>query len=434
MRRRDILLSTAASLAAALVPRNAAAQVEVEIRRGQVRAIPIAIAEFSGGGFAGEITQIITADLDRSGLFKPINPASFIERVASVDASPQFQNWRVLNIQALVVGRVVDTGDGRLKGEYRLWDVYSGRQIAGEQFYIPANASRRLAHIIADAVYERLTGEKGYFDSRVVFVDETGPKNERVKRLAIMDQDGANLRLLTQGRELVLTPRFHPLSQQITYTAYRDGEPRVVLRDIVSGQEQVLGDFPGMSFAPRFSPQGDRVVMSLQEGSNSSIFQMDVRSRQLVRLTQSSAIDTAPCYSPDGRSIVFESDRQGKQQLFVMNTDGSGQRRMTFGDGSYSTPVWSPRGDLIAFTKQVHGGFAIGVIRPDGSGERLLTEGYHNEGPTWSPNGRIILFFRDSQGANGGPKLYSIDLTGYNERQLATPSFASDPAWSPLLK
>jgi TolB protein len=435
MRWRGFIHFAAASLVAAtVIPHNAAAQVEVEIRRGQVRAIPIAIAEFSGSGYAGEITQIISADLDRSGLFKPINPASFIERVASVDAAPQFQNWRVLNAQALVVGRVTDAGDGRLRGEFRLWDVYSGRQIAGEQFYIPANTSRRLAHIIADSVYERLTGEKGYFDSRVVFVDETGPKNDRVKRLAIMDQDGANLRLLTQGRELVLTPRFHPLSQQITYTAYRDGEPRVMLRDIMTGQEQVLGDFPNMSFAPRFSPQGDRIVMSLQEGGNSSIFQMDLRSRQLVRLTQSSAIDTTPCYSPDGRSIVFESDRQGKQQLFVMNTDGSGQRRITFGDGSYSTPVWSPRGDLIAFTKQVHGGFAIGVIRPDGSGERLLTEGYHNEGPTWSPNGRVILFFRDSQGANGGPKLYSIDLTGYNERQLATPSFASDPAWSPLLK
>jgi TolB protein len=435
MRWRGFIHFAAASLVvAAVIPHKAAAQVEVEIRRGQVRAIPIAIAEFSGSGYAGEITQIISADLDRSGLFKPINPASFIERVGSVDAAPQFQNWRVLNAQALVVGRVTDAGDGRLRGEFRLWDVYSGRQIAGEQFYIPANTSRRLAHIIADSVYERLTGEKGYFDSRVVFVDETGPKNERVKRLAIMDQDGANLRLLTQGRELVLTPRFHPLSQQITYTAYRDGEPRVMLRDIMTGQEQVLGDFPNMSFAPRFSPQGDRIVMSLQEGGNSSIFQMDLRSRQLVRLTQSSAIDTAPCYSPDGRSIVFESDRQGKQQLFVMNTDGSGQRRITFGDGSYSTPAWSPRGDLIAFTKQVHGGFAIGVIRPDGSGERLLTEGYHNEGPTWSPNGRVILFFRDSQGANGGPKLYSIDLTGYNERQLATPSFGSDPAWSPLLK
>jgi TolB protein len=412
----------------------AQAQVEVEIRRGQVRAIPIAVAEFSGNGPASEISQIVSADLERSGLFRPIDPQAFIERGANVEAAPNFRDWKVLSAQALVVGRVTDGGDGRLKGEYRLWDVLSERQIAGEQFFIPASTSRRLGHIIADAVYQRLTGEKGYFDSRIVFVDETGPKDRRIKRLAIMDQDGANLRLLTQGRELVLTPRFHPLSQEITYMAYREGEPRVVLRNILSGQEQVLGNFPNMSFAPRFSPQGDRVVMSLQEGSNSNIFEMDLRSRQATRVTQSAALDTAPCYSPDGRAIIFESDRQGSQQLYVMSPGGGGLRRITFGEGSYSTPVWSPRGDLIAFTKRAHGGFAIGVIRPDGSGERILTEGYHNEGPSWSPNGRVILFFRDIQGENGGPKLFSIDLTGYNERQLPTPSFASDPSWSPLLK
>ncbi len=433
--RRVAGLLYAAILAAALLtPHFAQAQVEVEIRRGQIRAIPIAIAEFSGPGLGAETSQIIAADLERSGLFKPIDPAAFIDRMASIDAPPRFQDWRVLNAQALVVGRVTDTGDGRLRGEYRLWDVYSARQIAGEQFLIPANTSRRLAHIIADAVYERLTGEKGYFDSRIVFIDETGPKDKRVKRLAIMDQDGANLRLLSQGRALVLTPRFHPLSQQITYTSYENGAPRVMLRDIVSGQEQVLGDFPNMSFAPRYSPQGDRVAMSLEEGPNSNIFEMDLRSRQLTRLTQTAAIDTAPCYSPDGRGIVFESDREGTQQLYVMSAGGAGLRRITYGEGSYSTPVWSPRGDLIAFTKRAHGGFAIGVIRPDGSGERILTEGYHNEGPSWSPNGRVIVFFRESQGDNGGPKLYSIDLTGYNERQIPTPSFASDPAWSPLLK
>ncbi|HZV20590.1 MAG TPA: TolB family protein, partial [Hyphomicrobiales bacterium] len=249
-----------------LPPFSAQAQVEVEIRRGQIRAIPIAVAEFTGDPIARDTTEIVAADLERSGLFKPIDRATFIERAALIDALPRFQDWRVINAQALVVGRVTAAGDGRLKGEYRLWDVFAGRQIAGELFYMASNTSRRLAHIIADAVYERLTGEKGYFDSRIVFVDETGPKNERVKRLAIMDQDGANLRLLTQGRELVLTPRFHPLAQELTYTAYRDGEPRVVLLNIFTGQQQVLGDFPNMSFAPRFSPQGDRVVMSLQEG------------------------------------------------------------------------------------------------------------------------------------------------------------------------
>ncbi len=429
--RLSICLSVLASTLFA-VPGHA--QVEVEIRRGQVRAIPIAIADFAGGGMGQDITRIVSADLDRSGLFKPIDPAAFIERAANIDAPPRFQDWKVINAQALVVGRVTDTGDGRLKGEYRLWDVFSGRQISGEQFYIPSNTSRRLAHIIADSVYERLTGEKGYFDSRIVFIDETGPKDKRIKRLAIMDQDGANLRLLSQGQDLVLTPRFHPLSQEITYTTYRDGQPRVVLLNILSGQEQAVGDFPNMSFAPRFGPQGDRLLMSLQEGSNSNIFELDLRTRRSTQLTQAAAIDTAPCFSPDGRAIVFESDRDGKQQLYVMNSDGSGQKRISFGEGSYSTPVWSPRGDLIAFTKQVRGGFAIGVVRPDGSGERILTEGFHNEGPTWSPNGRVILFFRDSQGPNGGPKLYSIDLTGYNERMLPTPSFASDPAWSHLLK
>jgi TolB protein len=436
MRTLLLHILCAALVALALAaPRPARAQVEVEIRRGQ-RVMPIAIAEFSGNGPAHEITQIVTADLESSGLFKPIDPAAFIERGASVDTAPRFQDWKVINAQALAVGRITDVGDGRLKGEYRLWDVLSARQIAGEQFFIPASTSRRLAHIVADGIYQRLTGDRGYFDSRIVFVDETGPKDNRIKRLAIMDQDGANLRLLTQGQELVLTPRFHPLSQEITYTAYRDGEPRVVLRNIFSGQEHLLGDFQNMSFAPRFSPNGDRVVMSLQEGGNSNIFEMDVRSHQNLRLTQSASIDTAPCFSPDGRGIVFESDREGSQQLYVMSSSGGSPRRITFGDGSYSTPVWSPRGDLIAFTKRVRGGFAIGVIHPDGSGERILTEGYHNEGPSWSPNGRVIVFFRDTQGENGGPKLYSIDLSGYplNGRQLPTPSFASDPSWSPLLK
>jgi len=439
MMKFDFWGAIAALAVLILLSAAANAQVEVEIRRGQIRAIPIAIANFTGGdaqggGLAQQTSQIISADLDRSGLFKPVDPAAFLERNASVDATPRFADWKVLNAQALAVGRVTESGDGRLRGEYRLWDVISGRQISGEQFFMTAQTPRRLGHIIADAIYERLTGDKGYFDTRVVFVDETGPKNQRIKRLAIMDQDGANLRLLTQGRELVLTPRFSPVAQDIAYTTYRSGEPRVVLRNILSGQEQILGDFPNMSFAPRFSPQGDRVVMSLQDGGNSSIFEMDLRSRQPRRLTQAKALDTAPCYSPDGRFIVFESDREGSQQLFMMNADGSGQRRITYGEGSFSTPVWSPRGDLIAFTKRVRGGFAIGVIRPDGSGERILTEGYHNEGPTWSPNGRVILFFRDSQGDNGGPKLYSIDLTGYNERSIATPSFASDPAWSPPLK
>ncbi|MDP1910264.1 MAG: Tol-Pal system beta propeller repeat protein TolB, partial [Hyphomicrobium sp.] len=323
--------------------------------------------------------------------------------------------------------------DGRIVAQFRLWDAASGRQLAGQRFATSAQNWRRVGHIIADQVYKQLTGESGYFDTRVVFVDETGPKDKRVKRLAIMDQDGFNVRLLTKGQELVLTPRFSPTNQEITFMSYQGDQPRVFLMNLETGQREIVGDFPGMTFAPRFSPDGQRVIMSLQAEGNSSIYEMDLRSRQRRQLTPGTSIDTSPSYSPDGRQIVFETDRDGTQEIYVMNSDGSNPHRISGGEGRYATPVWSPRGDYIAFTKQLGGRFLIGVMRPDGSGERVLTEGYHNEGPTWAPNGRVLMFFRESQGAAGGPRILSVDLTGYNERTIRTPSFASDPAWSPLL-
>jgi TolB protein len=410
--------------------------IEIDVNQGVVRPIPIAVHEFAADDpkLGLDVSNIVAANLERSGLFKLVDRSAFLERLTDTNVQPNMNNWRPTGAEYLVVGRVARVGEGRLQVEFRLWDVLSGQQRAGQRFAIRDREWRRLAHLVADQTYERVTGEKGYFDTQVVFVDETGAKDKRLKRLAIMDQDGANVRLLSQGRELVLTPRFSPTSQDITFLQYQGEQPRVFLMNLESGQRQLLGDFPGMTFAPRFSPDGQRVVMSIQEQGSpaSNLVEMDLRSRQMRRLTQTSAIDTAPSYSPDGRRIVFESDREGGQQLYVMGADGSGARRISFGDGRYSTPVWSPRGDLIAFTKQSGGRFLIGVMAPDGSGERILTDGYHNEGPTWSPNGRVLMFFRESQGANGGPKLFSIDLTGYNERQVPTPSFGSDPAWSPL--
>jgi TolB protein len=405
--------------------------------QGNLAPIPIAIPLFQGDDpqLAGQIADVVQADLERSGLFQPLDRASFLEQIRDVNAAPRFADWRSIRADALVVGRVVKGGDGKVGAEFRLWDVASGKQLSGQRFSTTNQNWRRVGHLIADQVYERLTGEKGYFDTRVVFVDETGPKEKRIKRLAIMDQDGANVRLLSQGQEIVLTPRFSPTNQEIAYMSYTRDQPKVFIMNLETGQRELVGDFPNMTFAPRFSPDGQRVVMSLgtPDGS-SSIYEMDLRTRQSRRLTQSNGIDTGPSYSPDGRQVVFESDREGSQQLYVMNSDGSGVRRISVGgDGRYSTPVWSPRGDYIAFTKQTSGRFLIGVMRPDGTGERVLTEGYHNEGPTWAPNGRVLMFFRESQGATGGPRIHSVDLTGYNERQVATPSFGSDPAWSPLL-
>ncbi len=434
-RRQLVLAGAATGLAAGggiLRPAPAQAALRIDIQSGAPQPIPIAITDFVGEAEPGRaIAGVVTSDLKRSGLFAPIDPKSFTETITNPDLAPRFPDWRAINAQGLVTGRVARQSDGRLKVEFRLWDVFAGQQLLGQQYFTQPENWRRVSHIISDAIYERLTGEKGYFDTRIVFVDETGAANRRVKRLAIMDQDGANVSYLTRGDELVLTPRFSPTSQEITYMSYGRGEPRVFLLNIETGQREVVGNFPGMSFAPRFSPDGQKVILSLQQGGNSNIFVMDLRSKATTRLTDTSAIDTSPCYSPDGRQICFESDRGGSSQIYVMNADGSGAKRISFGNARYNTPVWSPRGDVIAFTRQAEGKFAIGVMRPDGSGERVLTEGYHNEGPTFAPNGRVIMFFRDPPGA-GGPGLFTVDVSGYNELREPTPSYASDPAWSPL--
>jgi TolB protein len=438
--RRFVLGAGAAAVAglgATLLGRPARAVLRFDLNQGNVQPLPIALPDFLTGSpadaeSARSISAIIGANLQRSGLFALIDPAAFIERITNTDVVPRFPDWRAINAQALVTGRITRQADGRIKAEFRLWDVFGAAQLTGQQYFSTPDNFRRIAHIISDAIYERLTGEMGYFDSRVVYVDETGPKERRVKRLAIMDQDGANVRYLTRGDDLVLTPRFSPTTQEITYMSFGQGDPRVYLLNIETFQREIVGNFPGMTFSPRFAPDGQRVIMSLQQGGNANLFVMDLRSKSTTRLTDTAAIDTAPSYAPDGSRIVFESDRGGKQQIYIIAAGGGPAQRISFGDGSYSTPVWSPRGDTIAFTKQSQDKFAIGIMRTDGTGERILTEGYHNEGPTFAPNGRVLMFFRDP-GGKSGPSLYTIDITGRNEWKVPTPSFASDPAWSPLL-
>ena len=420
----------------------AEAQLRVDITRGTVEPMPIAIPEFFGKtpqeiNTGRKMATLISADLERSGLFRPIDRRAFIQKVAALRVKPRFGDWRQINAQALVAGSTQAQRDGRLKVEFRLWDVFGEVQMTGLAYFTAPDNWRRVAHIIADEIYKRITGESGYFDTRVVYISEQGPPNRRIKRLAIMDQDGANHRFLTDGRALVLTPRFSPQAQEITYLSYGTGQPRVYIYNIDTGQQEVLGNFPGMTFAPRFSPDGKKVVMSMAQDGNSEIYSMDLRTRRTARLTRHPSIDTSPSYAPDGRQIVFTSDRGGAQQIYVMNANGGGVKRISFGRGEYSTPVWSPRGDLIAFTRITGGVFSIGVMRPDGSGERLLTDGFHVEGPTWAPNGRVLMYFREERGngrTGSTSKLYSIDLTGNNERVVAIPGGGSDPAWSPLVK
>ncbi len=407
-----------------------AGELCIDLNPRNFKPMPIAIVDFSGDAQGVQLAEIMAANLKRSGVFEPIDKARHPERNLGFDQVPNFAAWQQAGAQAIVTGRVVRDG-ARLAIEYRLWDTTASKQVIGQKHAIDPANWRRLAHLASDAVFERMTGETGFFDTRIIFVDETGPKEKRRKRLAIIDQDGANFRALSSGSELLITPRFSPRGDRVAFMSLEEnGRANVQVLDLGSGRRAVVGSANTTSFAPRFAPNGTQVVMSVENGGNTNLALADLGSGSVRPLTSGGAIDTSPSFSPDGSQIAFESDRGGGQQIYIMGADGSGARRISFGDGRYSTPVWSPKGDFIAFTRQKANSFAIGVMKPDGSGERILTEGYHNEGPTWAPNSRYIMFFRDG---GGGPKLHMVDVNGRIDVPIPTPAFASDPAWSPLL-
>ncbi|HEX7884750.1 MAG TPA: Tol-Pal system beta propeller repeat protein TolB [Phenylobacterium sp.] len=425
-----LLFSLLCAITALALAHPARAEIEVNVNRGDVQPLPIAVPGFGGGQMGADISQVISANLQRSGLFRPLDPASFVEKGLTANVQPRFGDWKTINAQALVNGQVTVEG-GKLRVDFRLWDVFAEQQLLGLQFTASPESWRKVAHKISDAVYERLTGEKGYFDTRVVFVAESGSRLNPVKRLAIMDQDGANPSYLTSGDSIVMTPRFSSNSQEVTYMSLRPDSSTIYILNLETARRESLGTFPGMVFAPRFSPDGGKVVFSVERGGNSDIYVMNLSSRTSTRLTTDPSIDTSGSFSPDGSRIVFNSDRAGSPQLYVMGADGSGPRRISSGSGRYTTPVWSPTGEFIAFTKQTGGEFHIGVMRADGSDERLLTSSYLDEGPTWAPNGRVLMFSRETPG--GPPKLWSVDVTGRILQPMPYPGAGSDPAWSPLL-
>jgi TolB protein len=432
-----VALLIVACLGAGRAEAQQSTPLEITVAGGQFEPTPVAIVPFTAGAaalgpVADNIAAVIEGDLERSGLFRVIPRAAFIATAVDFDTVPTYADWRTINAEALVTGRVNQATDGRLVVQYRVFDTNAEEQIEGLQLLSDPADWRRVAHKVADGIYSKLTGEGPYFDSRIVFVDETGPKGDRRKRLAIMDQDGANLRYLPAADGLVLTPRFSPNDQSVLYISYASGEPQVYLLNLDTGQRERLGTFPGMTFAPRFSPDGSHVVLSLSQDGNTDLFMMRLADRQTRRLTNNPAIDTSASFSPDGSQLVFESDRGGSQQLYIMPANGGPAQRISFGQGNYGTPVWSPRGDAIAFTKILSGRFHIGVMRTDGTDERLLSSSFLDEGPTFSPNGRVIAFFRESPGQAGRAQLMSIDITGRNLRVIETPNAASDPAWSPI--
>jgi len=438
------LCAMAATLA--LAPNQSHAQpLRIVIDDPTIEPLPFAVPSFQpesgeAGQLAVDLARVVSEDLTGTGLFREIPASAYISTVSDFNAPVEYADWKAINAQALITGAVNVTGNS-VNVKFRVYDVFSGEELldssgqGGLQFSGTVDGWRRMAHKVADAVYSRITGEGGYFDSRVVFVSETGPKDDRQKRLAVMDYDGANLKYLTDSGSIVLAPRFSPSGDRVLYTSYESGFPRIYVLDIGTVQRRALQSAEGsMAFAPRFSPSGQTVVYSLSQGGNTDIFSMDINSGQSVRLTNTPAIETAPSFSPDGSRIVFESDRSGSPQLYVMPATGGEATRISFGEGRYGTPVWSPRGDLVAFTKQNKGRFHIGVMRLDGSEERLLTASFLDEGPTWAPNGRVIMFARETQGAGGASSLYSVDISGRNLKPVRTQEGGSDPSWSPLQK
>lgn len=433
---RMIEKAFAVALAAAVCAAPAWAELRIRITDPNFEPLPIAISDFAAeredDRVQGQrIVEVIVSNLRNSGVFKPLERGAFIQKPDDLIRAPRMADWKQIGAEAVLGGRISSVGGG-LKVEFRAWEVSTGKQLVARVLETSAANWRRLAHKISDRIFESITGETGYFDTRIVYVAETGPRIRRVKRLAIMDQDGANNRYLSEGENLVLTPRFSPTAQEITYLSYTGNAPRVYILSIDSGRREVVGDFPGMTFAPRFSNDGNKIALSLETDGNSEIYAMDLRTRQVTRLTNNPAIDTSPSYSPDGRKIAFNSDRGGAQKIYIMNADGSDVVRISNKAGRYATPVWSPRDDYIAFTKIEGGQFSIGIMRPDGEGERILAQGFLAEGPTWAPNGRYLMYFKQDRGAPLG--LYSIDITGRHERRIDTPTEASDPAWSPLLR
>ena len=413
------------------------AVLNIDINRGYNEPIPVAIEKFEvisrdANQLARSITAVIKNDLENSGLFRIIRENAFLENI-SFTSTPNFSNWRKINANVLVLGQVEEVaGTNTLKTNFKIWDPYKERDFISGTLKIDKRFWRRVAHRIADSVYHCITGDKGYFDSQILFVAESGSMHNRKKRLAVMDQDGASFRYITNNTEMILNPRFDHKSHRVIYMSYSNQIPQVFLLDIPTGRNSLIGHFPGMSFAPRFAPDGFNAILSLAKNGTTSIYEINLNTKSARKIVGDiGSISTSPSYSPDGQYITFNSDRSGGRQLYVIDRNGNNLRRISFGQGSYATPVWSPRGDYIAFTKIYRGMFYIGVMKPDGSGERLLTSSWYEEAPTWSPNGRVIMFYRKDKQGYG--KIYAVDITGDNERIIPTPVAAVDPAWSPLL-
>jgi len=437
---RKLLLLLLMPYALYLVPLSARAELKIDIIAGNVAPIPVAVQEFESAPankkLAGQLRDVVVADLKSTGLFRMINRDAYPEHV-KLDEMPNFADWAAIRAQVLVQGRLTEIDGGKLRLEFYVWDIAGKEQIEAQSLTASVSSARRLGHIMADGIYERLTGEVGYFDTQIIFIAETGAPDARVQRMAIMDSDGYNFRYMSDGADMVMSPHFSPNMQTVVFLSYHNNDPMVWSLDMNTGDQRRLGKFGGMTFAPRFSPDGSKIALSLAKGDAVNLYEYDIASRKLRQLTFGDYIDTSPSYSPDGSKIAFNSNRSGTQQIHLLNMADLTQKRLTYGAGRYATPAWNPRGDYIAFTKISDDTFYIGIMTDAGKNEKILASGWFLENPNWAPGGRRLVYYTTDKVSNTdrASHIRSVDINGMNDYEIKLPDGLSgtEPTWSPRL-
>lgn len=424
--QRRVVLSTLLAWPALTWPfRDAAAQFRVEVSGVGLTQYPFSVVRFRGNDAVSEdLASIVRADLERSGQFLFVSPVSGMQDETS---RPELFAWRESGADSLLTGSITRLADGRLDVRFRLWDVVRGQDLGGLSYPVRAQDLRLVAHRIADHVYEKITGEKGVFSTRIAYVTKAGPRYT----LWVADADGQNARAALTSPEPIISPSWAPGGLQLAYVSFEARKPVIYAHDVASGKRRLLANFKGSNSAPTWSPDGRQLVATLSLSGNSQIYAMDVNGGPPRRLTQTASIDTEPVFSADGRLIYFVSDRGGSPQIYRMGTQGDNAERVTF-EGSYNiSPAPSPDGRWLAFIARVDGAFRLHLMDVSSGSVTALTDSAADENPSFSPNSRMIIYATRDRGQEA---LMTTSLDGRVKTRLAgAPGDIREPEWGPFL-
>jgi TolB protein len=416
------------------VMRPAWSALTIEITQGTEGAIPIAVVPFGWSGAPGSapenISAIISADLNRSGRFEAL-PDSDLVAHPTEGSQVQFQNWRMVNVDNLVIGKISESGQ-QYSVQFQLFDVFRGNQLAGYSFNVGRQELRRVAHHISDLIYEKLTGERGAFNTQIAYVTTSGSTANKTYTLLVADSDGYNPQTILTSKEPLMSPSWSPDASQLAYVSFENKTAQIYVQELRTGTRRKLASFKGINGAPSWSPDGRSLAVTLSRDGNPEIYTMDLKSNTLKRITNSAGIDTEPVWTPDGGSIIFTSDRGGSAQLYRVPASGGQARRITF-EGNYNAGAdISPDGRKIAMVHGTGGGYRIAVQDLASGNLRVLTDGRLDESPSFSPNGSMIIY---ATTAGNREVLAAVSVDGsFRQRLSLQAGNVREPVWSPFGK